>query len=102
MLYVLGIETVFIRFMINQAEIDNNTQTKDQIIQFFAFFVVSSFQAEVKYIIPEIIVEITAITAIYFIRVAIKDGINLETTSHPELQAPGRPAQFITGARAKA
>lgn len=47
--------------IIHQAEIETSTQTKDQIIHDFAFFVFSSSHHESKYIIPLMINEITAI-----------------------------------------
>jgi hypothetical protein len=40
----------FNKFIIHQADIESITQTKDQIIQFFAFLIFSSSQAENKYI----------------------------------------------------
>ena len=49
--------------IIPQAEIETRTQTKDQIIHDFAFFVLSSSHHENKYINPLIINAITAITA---------------------------------------
>jgi len=54
---------LFIILIIDQAEIDKNTQTKDQIIQFFAVFVLSSSQPDNIYIIQLIIKANTAKTA---------------------------------------
>ncbi len=62
--------------IINQADTEKKTPTKDQIIQDFAFFILSSFPAESIYIIHPIINEITAITATYFISVAVDAAKN--------------------------
>jgi hypothetical protein len=58
--------------IMNQAETEKNTHTKDQIIHHFAFFILSSFPQERIYKTPPHIKEITAITAVYFIRVPIQ------------------------------
>jgi len=57
--------------IIHQAEIESNTQTTDHNIQFFAFLIFSSSQPDIRYIIQLSIKAITAITAIYFIKVVI-------------------------------
>jgi hypothetical protein len=95
--------------IINQADTEKKTPTKDQIIQDFAFFILSSFPAESMYIIHPIINEITAITATYFISTAVDvaknsvasfevatlEELGLSTTSSSEHH--GNQAQLTGG-----
>jgi hypothetical protein len=67
----LFILKLFIILIIHQAEIERSTQASDQVIQFFAFFVFSSSQFAIKYIIQLSIRDITAIIATYCINVEI-------------------------------
>jgi hypothetical protein len=66
--YILKLLIIFIR---DHAEIEINTHTSAQIIILFAFFIFSSSQLEIRYIIPPNITAITAITATYLISKAI-------------------------------
>jgi hypothetical protein len=77
------------------------------MIQRFAFLIFSSSPQEIKYIIPAIITQITAITEVYFIIsemifamiftillfvAEILRGFEVSAPIHP-----GRPAQLISG-----
>lgn len=100
-------------FMIDHADTDNITHTKDQIIQFLAFFTFSSSHHESRYIIQLIISAITATTATN----CIVSQIKFEITSNHLLSLThgfdgfivthssshhGSPQQFTTGAWANA
>ncbi|MEA3387249.1 MAG: hypothetical protein U9Q66_02465 [Patescibacteria group bacterium] len=74
------ISILLIILMIHHALIDTNTQTNDQIIQFFAFLAFSSSHIEIRYIIQDIIIDITAITATYLINKIINLVVIQNTT----------------------
>lgn len=84
-------------FIKKYQEIDINTQTKDQVIHFFAFFVFSSSQAESIYIIQAHIKAITAITATYFIISATSFHINQTEASVFHQLHQGNQVHSIVG-----
>jgi len=80
---------MFRKLIIPQAEIDKNTQTRDQIIHFFALFAFSSSQAEIKYITQLKIKANTATTATIWINSHIKFTVNLATILFDIFGVPG-------------
>ena len=97
-MFIYQIVNLFTTFIIAQAEIDKNAQTKDQIIQVFAFLTFSSSHQETKYITQLIIIDKTDITATYFINSAIKDHIYHQTISSHVFSQKGNHQQLTSGA----
>ena len=76
--------------IIDHAEIERNTQTKDHISHLLALLVFSSSHQETKYIIPLIISATTATTATYFITSAVRLDTNHSTAFLSEFHSqPG-------------
>ena len=81
--------------IIDHAAIDINTHASDHMITFFALFIFSSSQPEIRYSTPPIITAITAMTATYFISVAMREPIT-QKTADSEF-GHGRAPQSISG-----
>ena len=93
---------LFTKLIIAQALVDTKTPTKAQVIHFFAFLTHSSSHPEVRYIIPDIINAITAITATYL----IPEDIRFHKKSKNDFPVtqelhPGNPVQTTGGPPAK-